>query len=105
MTKGKQTDETLAKFNEQQPTMKFIIEKELRNCINFLNLSIHHKEKEMKFTIYRKPTQTDITIPNNSCHPHEHNMSIIDYLVNRLNTYPLSREAKEKELNFIKNTT
>jgi hypothetical protein len=31
-------------------------------------------------------------------------MSSINYSVNRLNTYPIPNEAKEKELNVIKNT-
>jgi hypothetical protein len=45
MTKGKNIDEALAEFNKQQTTIKFTIEKELRNSINFLDLSIHHTKK------------------------------------------------------------
>jgi hypothetical protein len=56
---------------------------------------MHLREIELEFAIYRKPTQTD-TIPNDSCHPHEHKVSSINYLVNRLNIYPISKEAKEK---------
>jgi hypothetical protein len=37
-------DETLVEFNEH--TIKFTIEKELHNSINFLHLSIHGSEKE-----------------------------------------------------------
>jgi hypothetical protein len=33
----------------------------------------------------------------------EHKMSGINYLLNRLNTYPITDEAKEKEQNTIKN--
>jgi hypothetical protein len=46
----------------------------------------------------------DIVIPYDSCHPLEHKMSSINYLLNRVNTYPISNEAKKKELNIIKNT-
>jgi hypothetical protein len=95
-------DEALATFNKQQPTIKFIVEKELHNSISFLDLSIHLKEKEFEFTIYRKPTETDIIIPDDSCHPHEHKISNINYLMNRINIYPITKEAKEKELNIIK---
>jgi hypothetical protein len=56
---------------------------------NFLDL-IHRREKELEFEIYRKPTQTDIIIPNDSCHPHEYKISNINYVINRLNTYPAS---------------
>jgi hypothetical protein len=46
-------EKALAKFSEQQPTIKFAIEKELHN---FLDLSVHCRDKEFEFTIYRKPT-------------------------------------------------
>jgi hypothetical protein len=55
-------DQTLADFNEQQPTIKFTIEKKLRDS-NFLDLTTYCNEKEFEFEIYRKPTQTDIIIP------------------------------------------
>jgi hypothetical protein len=67
---------------------------ELHNSINCLNLSVHLRENELQFAIYRKPTQI---IPNDSCHLHENKIPCISYLVNRLKTYPISKEAKEKE--------
>jgi hypothetical protein len=36
----------------------------------------------------------------NSCSPHSNKITIISYLVNRLNIYATSKEAKEKELNI-----
>jgi hypothetical protein len=87
-------DQTLADFSEQQPTIKFTMERESHNSINFLDLTIHRNEKEFEFEIYRKPTQTDIIIPNDSCHPREHKTSSINYLLNRLNIYPVTNEAK-----------
>jgi hypothetical protein len=38
--------------------------------------------------------KTDITIPNSSCHPYEHKMSGIKYLVNRLHTYPITGKQR-----------
>jgi hypothetical protein len=49
-------------------------------------------------------THSDIIILNDSCHPHEHKISSINYLVNRSDRYPISKEAKQNELNIIKNT-
>jgi hypothetical protein len=93
------------KFYEQQPTIKFTIEREVHNSINFLNHSIQCRDKGLEFAIYyRISTQTDIIISNDSCHPHEHKISGIKYLANRLNTYPVSKEVEETELNIIKNT-
>jgi hypothetical protein len=73
-------EETLTEFNKQ-PTTKFTTEKELHNSINFLDLSIYHREKESDSAIYRKSAQTDIIIPNDSGHPYEHKISSINYLL------------------------
>jgi hypothetical protein len=70
-------------FNEQQPTLKFALEKELHDSINFLGLSRQHREKELEFAMYRKY----------SCHPHEYKIS---------DMATISKEATEKEPNIIK---
>jgi hypothetical protein len=61
--------------------------------------TIHGKKIEVEFAIYIK--QTDIMICNDSCHPREQKTSSINYLLNRLHTYPMTEEAKQKEL-YIK---
>ncbi|PNF26842.1 hypothetical protein B7P43_G16971 [Cryptotermes secundus] len=65
-------DHTFNEFNKAQPTINFTMEKEEHQAINFLDLVIHRNGKNLEFAIYGKPTQTDIIIPNSSCHPHEH---------------------------------
>jgi hypothetical protein len=57
----------------------------------------------LEFSIYIKPTQTDIIIPNSSCHPYEHKVSSINYLVNQLYTYPITEKPKDAEDNTIQN--
>jgi hypothetical protein len=79
-----------------------MIEKEMQNSVNFLDLTIYRKERKLKFAIYGKHTQTDIIIPSCSCHPHEHQISSINYLLRRLHVYQITKEAKETELNVIK---
>jgi hypothetical protein len=96
-------EHTLNEFNKLQSSIKFTMEKEIHHSINFLDLTIHREEENLKFTIYRKPTQTDIIIPNSSCHPNEHKRASINYLLNRMHVYPINKEAKEAELNIIKN--
>jgi hypothetical protein len=43
-------------------------------------------------------------IQNDSCHPYEQKIASINYLKNRVNTYPIITEAKTKELNIIQDT-
>ena len=96
-------DHTLNEFNRVQTNINFTMEKEEHQCISFLDIVIHRNNKNLEFAIYRKPTQTDIIIPNSSCHPHEHKRSGINYLLNRLYTYPITRKAKDTEMNTIQN--
>jgi hypothetical protein len=44
--------ETLAEFNKQRTGIKFTIEKEKHNSINFLDLTIHRKITKLEFAIY-----------------------------------------------------
>jgi hypothetical protein len=43
--------------------------------INFLGNTIHVKDKQLEFSINRKPTQLDLILPNSSGHPYEHELS------------------------------
>jgi hypothetical protein len=44
-------------------------------------------DKRLEFSIYRKPTQTDIIISNSSCHPYKHKLLGIKYLLNRFQRF------------------
>jgi hypothetical protein len=72
----------------------FNIETEKHYTLNYLDLTITNKHNKLAFGNYRKPTNTDLIIPNNSCHPHEHKKSAIRYLINRMITYPITQENK-----------
>jgi hypothetical protein len=72
--------------------MKFTIEKEQHKKINYLHITEHRKDKQIRFSIYRKPTQTDILMPNSSCHPYEPKLSGVKYLLNRSNTFPVKNK-------------
>jgi hypothetical protein len=51
--------EVFDSFNKLIPTMKFAIEKEIENKINFLDITISKEQDKLTFDIYRKPTTTD----------------------------------------------
>jgi hypothetical protein len=70
------------------------MEKEVNRAINFLDLSINIIDNNLQLGIYRKPTTSDLIIHNDSCHPLEHKKAAIDFLVNRLNLYPITNNNK-----------
>jgi hypothetical protein len=75
----------------------------ITRCLSkYIYFTIHSENKNLKFSIYRKPIQTDIIISNSLYHPYEHKLSSINYLLNRLHSYPLIKRAKETGLNTIK---
>jgi hypothetical protein len=87
-------DNTLNEFNNVHPKIKFTMEKEINNKINFLDLSIEKAHNNLQLGIYRKPTATDLIIHYDSCHPYEHKNTAINFLINRMNKYPLSHNNK-----------
>jgi hypothetical protein len=50
-------DHTLNEFNKLQQTITFTTEKE-QESINFLDIRIHWKDRNLQYSIYRKSTQT-----------------------------------------------
>jgi hypothetical protein len=59
----------------------------------------------MECNIYRKLTMTGTIIHASSCHPIEHKIMAFNYLLNRVDKYPLSLENKKIELNIIRQIT
>jgi hypothetical protein len=90
----------LKEFNTVHPNLKFTLETETHNKINYLNITVNKQDK-LTFGIFRKPTTTDPIIHNNSCHPNEHKRSAINYLINCMNTYHLTPESKAQENTII----
>ncbi|XP_050519268.1 uncharacterized protein LOC126893296 [Diabrotica virgifera virgifera] len=92
----------LFKINQIHPNIKFTMELESSNAINFLDLSITRLNNQFNFGIYRKPTQTDHVIHSSSNHPLSHKYSAFRSFIHRLHTLPLSTAEFNKELNIIK---
>ena len=94
--------EILFFFNSLSPSLKFTLELEANNKLDFLDLTLIKTDKNISFNIYRKPTTTDVIIPRDSCHPQEHKLAAIRYLLNRANTYDLNLTNKQAEIDTIK---
>jgi hypothetical protein len=96
------TENTLVKFNSVHLQIKFTIEKETQNKLNYLDTTITNLHNQLMFDIYRKPTCTNLIIHNDSCHPQEHKNSAIKYPTMNMNTYPTTNESRQLELQHIK---
>jgi hypothetical protein len=90
----------LNQFNSITTNLQFTIKHETDRQINFLDVTIHRRDK-FEFDIYQKPTIRDHIIPKASCHPSEHKFSAICFLTNRMEKYPISASKKKKEYNTI----
>ena len=94
-------NEILTSFNSLSHNLKFSLELEADNRLNYLDLTLVKNPNGFSYDIYRKPTATETIIPRDSCHPREHKMAAIRYFVNRVNTYDLSNKSKRSEMDTI----
>jgi len=81
----------LEDFNSIHPNLTFTGETEHENMLSFLDITIHKTPRNIKISIYRKPTSTDTIIPYTSNHSPQHKYSAIRFLYNRLNSYHLEK--------------
>lgn len=83
----KNTDEMLAEFNEQQPTKRFTTEKDQKTAGKKRSNSKYTENPLKQYHNNQRPQ-----------HPQKHKISSISYLANKLNMYPVSKEAKKEPL-------
>jgi hypothetical protein len=99
---NRQLDQLLNYINNIHPNIKFTVEIEQNQMINFLDLTIKNVNNKHAFKIFRKPTQTDQTIHVTSNHPYQHKMAAYNHMIHRLNNIPMSVDDYQEELNIIK---
>jgi hypothetical protein len=64
------TPQTLTEhFNAQHKDLQFTRNEEINNQITYLDLNLTNRQGQLEMEVYRKPTATDVTINNKSCHP------------------------------------
>jgi hypothetical protein len=71
-----------------------------RYLSKFLHLALHRLNIAPEFSIFRKPTYADITIPFHLCHPKEQILAAVSYLINRWNYYKINPDAKDQDFVF-----
>ncbi|KAL1117764.1 hypothetical protein AAG570_004079 [Ranatra chinensis] len=91
-------------LNSVHPNLTYTIESETDNKLNFLDLTIEKTGQKLDFSIFRKPSYPSTTIHKTSNHPTSQKQSAYRYLINRLQSYPLSPNNYKKELQIIYQT-
>ena len=99
---NKQIDTFLQYLNTVYPNIKFTMELEFNNLINFLDLTLKKINNRHQFSIYHKPSHTDITIHSSSCHSYQYKMAAYNSMIHRLINIPMCEDDFFKEVNFIK---
>ena len=89
-------------LNKLHSNIKFTIELESDNSINFLDLNITKNNNKLSFEIFHKPSQTDMVIHNSSAHPFSHKLAAFRSYIHGLVNVPMSQENFQIELNIIK---
>jgi hypothetical protein len=62
---------------------------------------IHRTNNNLELGIFRKPTNTDITIHFKSNHPLEHKLAAFSHYINRMLTLPITKQQQAQEWNTI----
>jgi hypothetical protein len=89
-------------LNNLSPKLKFTLELENLNKINFLDVTVEKTNNKLDFSIFRKPTTSSQTIHAMSYHPYSQKFAAYNSMVHRLLNMPLSLENYNKEVRIIK---
>jgi len=91
----------LQKINHIDPRLSLRWKPKKTKNSTFLT-TIFNNNNTLEFSIFRKPTQTDHALPDDSNHHPQHKMAVFRCYVNRLLRTPLSEENHRRELNTTK---
>lgn len=87
-------------MNSIQPNIKFTVEIENKNSLNFLDLTIQKYKNQFKYKITGN-LQLLTTIHADSFHPYTQKTAAYNALIHRLLTIPLEPQDFQDELNTI----
>jgi len=88
-------------INKIDKNLEFKMTPESNNIIHYLDLTLQRRSNSIELSIYRKPTNTDITIQYKSIHPFEHKISAFRYYIHRMTTLPITENSRVVEWNTI----
>jgi len=89
-------------LNNLHNSIKFTMETETNNKLNYLDITINRSDSNLSYSIYRKNTHTSHTIDANSNHPITHKLAGLKNMTHRALNTPLTLTEFEKEIKIIK---
>ena len=93
----------IKRLNDYEENIKFTMEEEKDGRINFLDVSIEKGKQKITTSVYRKPTQTAISILSSSNHHPSQIMANIHYQIHRAIRYCSNKnKLKEEKSNIYK---
>jgi hypothetical protein len=95
--KKNQVLDILRHMNEQFPTIEFTMDVEENEYISYLDLMVSKNNKKLEFNIYRKETNTNLLIRNDSYHHPSHKAAAFHSMFHRLFNIPMNHENFENE--------
>jgi hypothetical protein len=101
----KRTDiqSTLDMLNSQHNTIKFTVEEERDQMLPFLDINVKRNSDSFEFSIYRKPTNTNLYIKSTSFQTPAEKAAAFHSMAHRLTNVPMSPKDYEKERENIVN--
>lgn len=85
----------LREWNNILPKLKFTLELENNNKINFIRITFTKNHNCVQTSIYREPTATDFVIAKDSRHLFKYKLTGIGHFLNRLDNYPMQGDKKK----------
>ena len=99
-----QAEKILEFLNSQHKTIKFTMEKEVNNSINFLDVKItKNSDNSISTSTYRKPTFTGVMLNWNSLTSIKYKKGLISCLLDRSNKICSSEAQKVEEMEDLRN--
>jgi hypothetical protein len=91
-------------MNDISEQLEFKTTREVNKSINYLDLKINRNTNSIELSVYRKPTNANITIQYTSNHPWEHKKVTFTHYINRALMLPITEQARTQEWQNTCNT-
>jgi hypothetical protein len=93
--------ERIDEHNAMYKQLKYKLEIENNQLINFLDLSVYRTMNGFNFGTYRKPTYADTVIPKSSNHPNRQKQAAFNFLLDKAYNLPITALNRQYEIDLI----